>query len=67
MIEQEKKGSPWPWFLVPLASVSLFFVLRECRQTLPAAEQAPAAEVIVPATPTEPAPETAPASNPAPQ
>ncbi len=59
MIEQEKKGSPWPWFLVPLASVSLFFVLRECRQTLPAAEQAPAPQVA--------APETAPAPEPAPQ
>jgi hypothetical protein len=75
MIEQEKKGSPWPWILVPLASVSLFFVLRECRQTLPAAEQAPAAEVTIPATPTGPAPdeprpsdpETAPASSPVPQ
>ena len=71
MIEQEKKGSPWPWFLVPLAAVSLFFVLRECRQSLPAAEQAPAPDAAVPApAPSEPAasdPETAPVASPAPQ
>jgi hypothetical protein len=72
MSELEKKGSPWPWFLVPIAAVSLFFVLRECRRTLPAAEQAPAHEAAAPAA--EPAPaepktgeaETAPDSTPAP-
>lgn len=80
MSEQEKKGSPWPWFLVPIAAVSLFFVLRECRSSLPAAEQAPAAEAAVPATPAVPSPadpappeaaaagsESAPAAAPAPQ
>ena len=41
MSEPEKKGSPWPWILVPVAAVSLFFVLRECRQSLPPAETAP--------------------------
>ena len=38
MSEPEKKGSPWPWFLVPVAAISLFFVLRECRQSLPPAD-----------------------------
>ena len=38
MIEAEKKGSPWPWILVPVAAVTLFFVLRECRQSLPPAD-----------------------------
>ena len=38
MSEVEKKGSPWPWILVPVAAVSLFFVLRECRQSLPPAD-----------------------------
>jgi hypothetical protein len=54
MIEPEKKGSPWPWFLVPIAAVSLFFVLRECRQSLPAYEQAPAS---APEQPKPPAPQ----------
>jgi hypothetical protein len=80
MSEHEKKGSPWPWFLVPIAAVSLFFVLRECRQQLPAAEQAPSPEAAVPATPAVPSPadpsppepapagsEAAPAAAPAPQ
>ena len=73
MSEAEKKGSPWPWFLVPIAAVSLFFVLRECRQNLPPANIAP--EGAVPASPDIPAPadpqpaepEAAPASAPAPQ
>jgi hypothetical protein len=51
MSEPEKKGSPWPWILVPVCAVSMFFVLRECRQKLP-----PAPEVTVPATPDTPAP-----------
>lgn len=57
MSEPEKKGSPWPWILVPVAAVSMFFVLRECRQNLPpAADHSPAAAVTVPATPESPAP-----------
>ena len=74
MSEPEKKGSPWPWILVPIAAFSLFFVLRQCRQSLPAAEHAPAAPVTVPATqdapaadPKPPGPEAAPAPEPAPQ
>jgi len=60
MSEPEKKGSPWPWILVPVGAVSLFFVLRECRQVLPAPEKAPSA--TVPAAPETPAPaDTAPA------
>jgi hypothetical protein len=78
MSEPEKKGSPWPWILVPVAAFSLFFVLRECRQNLPPAEHAPAAAVTVPAATDAPASdpqpaadsaaaETAPAPAPAPQ
>ncbi len=37
MSETEKKGSPWPWILVPIAAFALFFVLRECQQRLPPA------------------------------
>ena len=59
MSEADKKGSPWPWFLVPIAAVSLFFVLRECRQNLPPAESAAESAAAEP--------ETAPASTPAPQ
>jgi hypothetical protein len=40
MIEPEKKGSKWPWILVPIAAFSLFFVLRQCTHELPPAEQA---------------------------
>jgi hypothetical protein len=56
MSETEKRGSPWPWILVPIAAVGLFFVLRECRQNLPPAEHAPAPAVTVPAAPDNPAP-----------
>ena len=74
MSETEKKGSPWPWILVPIAAVSLFFVLRECRQNLPPADHA-APAATVPATPHKPAPAgpkpadagTPPAATPAPQ
>ena len=48
MIEPEKKGSKWPWILVPIAAFSLFFGLRECQQRLPPADHA---------TPAEPAPQ----------
>jgi hypothetical protein len=48
MTEPEKKGSKWPWILVPIAAFSLFFVLRECQHRLPAADHA---------TPAEPAPQ----------
>jgi len=65
MSEAEKKGSPWPWFLVPIAAVSLFFVLRECRSHLPPASHATApADAAAPA-PAEPAPaDAAPATAP---
>jgi hypothetical protein len=65
MSEPEKKGSAWPWILVPVAAICLFFVLRECRQNLPPAPDhtvAPAA----PAPDARPA-DMAPASEPAPQ
>jgi hypothetical protein len=73
MSEPEKKGSPWPWILVPVAAVSMFFVLRECRQKLPPApDHVPAPPATVPATPASPAPgiaepEAAPAPAPVPQ
>ncbi len=74
MSEPEKKGSPWPWILVPIAAFSLFFVLRECRQSLPPAEHAPAPAVTVPSSPDTPAtdpkpadPQVAPVPAPAPQ
>jgi hypothetical protein len=74
MSEPEKKGSPWPWILVPIAAISLFFVLRECRQNLPPAPDH-AASATVPATTDAPAPadpsaaaaEATPAPEPAPQ
>jgi hypothetical protein len=56
MSETEKRGSPWPWILVPIAAVGLFFVLRECRQNLPPAEHASA-----PAAAARPAPDDNPA------
>jgi len=49
--ENTKKGSKWPWILVPLGAVCLFFLLRYCQNRLPPAEPRPAAEV----TPAEPA------------
>jgi hypothetical protein len=61
MSEPEKKGSPWPWILVPVAAFSLFFGLRQCRQSIPPANHAPSPAVTVPATPESPAPEAAPA------
>ena len=66
MSEPEKKGSPWPWIVVPVAAFSLFFVLRSCRQSLPPGEHAPAAEVSAPAPAEVPATEPAPASDAAP-
>jgi hypothetical protein len=72
MSESEKKGSAWPWIAVPIAAVSLFFVLRECQHRLPPAGQAPA--VAAPPAPETPAsdpppadPDAAPAPAPAPQ
>jgi len=64
MSEPEKKGSPWPWILVPIAAVGMFFVLRECRQHLPPAPD------HAPATAADPKPaeaEATPAPAPAPQ
>ena len=62
MSEPEKKGSPWPWILVPVAAVSLFFVLRECRQNLPPAPDHVPAEAQPAAEQAAPAPEPAPAT-----
>ena len=75
MSEPEKRGSPWPWILVPIAAVSLFFVLRECRQSLPPSESAPEHAAADPSSPDMPAAavpqpaesETAPPSSLAPQ
>ena len=73
MSEPEKKGSPWPWILVPIAAFSLFFVLRQCRETLPPAEHAPAPAITLQSNPETPATDpkadsvTTPAPAPAPQ
>jgi hypothetical protein len=67
MSEPEKKGSPWPWILVPVAAIGLFFVLRECRQNLPPAPDHSAAATVPPADPQAAEPEAAPAAEPAPQ
>ena len=56
MSEPEKKGSAWPWILVPVAAVSLFFSLRACQHRLPADGTAVGPPVTVPAAPGMPAP-----------
>jgi hypothetical protein len=61
MSESEKKGSAWPWIAVPVAAVSLFFVLRECQHRLPPAEHAPGSQVTVPPAPDAPASDPKPA------
>jgi hypothetical protein len=61
MSEPEKKGSPWPWILVPVAAFILFFALRQCRQSIPPANHAPAPAVSVPSAPDQPAPDPTPA------
>jgi hypothetical protein len=61
MSESEKKGSAWPWIAVPIAAISLFFVLRECQHRLPPADHSPAAPVTVPTAPDSPAAEPKPA------
>jgi hypothetical protein len=48
MNEPEKKGSMWPWILVPIAAFGIFFGLRECQHRLAPVEQA---------TPADPAPQ----------
>jgi hypothetical protein len=53
MSEAEKKGSKWPWILVPVGAVGLFFILRECQQRLPAAEPRAQAQAA-PASPALP-------------
>lgn len=73
MSELEKKGSAWPWIVVPLAAVVVFFLLRECQHRLPPASHSPAPAATVPAKPDAPAPEApqpesaTPAPQPAPQ
>jgi hypothetical protein len=53
MSEPQKKGSIWPWIIVPLGAFSVFFLLRECQHRLPPTEHAsPAVETTAP----EPAP-----------
>ena len=50
--DKSKKGSRWPWILVPAGAISLFFVLRYCQQHIPPAEQLqPAAPPSEPASP----------------
>jgi hypothetical protein len=54
MSEPEKKGSIWPWIVVPLGAFSVFFLLRECQHRLPPTGQ-------VTPEPAMTAPEAAPA------
>ena len=49
MSEAEKKSSTWPWILVPVGAISLFFILRYCQQHVPPAEQAHPASEATPA------------------
>jgi hypothetical protein len=44
MSEPEKKGSVWPWILVPIAAFAVFFGLRECQHRLAPTEHAAPAE-----------------------
>ena len=74
MSEPEKKGSPWPWILVPIGAVGVFFLLRQCRQNLPPAPDlsSPATTTAAPEAPApadaKPAgPDETPAPAPAPQ
>ena len=53
MSEADKKGSKWPWILVPVGAVSLFFILRYCQQHVSSAELAHPAEAT-PAAPASP-------------
>jgi hypothetical protein len=50
---ESRKGSKWPWILVPLGAVVLFFVLRYCQQHMPPTE-VPAADSATPAEPASP-------------
>ena len=53
MSEADKKGSKWPWILVPVGAISLFFILRYCQQHVPPANLAHPAEAT-PAAPASP-------------
>ena len=60
MSEPEKKGSIWPWIIVPLGAFSVFFLLRECQHRLPPTGQAAPAAATAPASAAA-APESIPA------
>ena len=51
--DKSKKGSKWPWILVPIGAISLFFVLRYCQQHVPPAEH-PGETEATPAAPASP-------------
>lgn len=55
MSESEKKGSPWPWIVVPLASLGTFLLLRECQHRLPPEAQSHSPTVTAPADAAAPA------------
>lgn len=44
---QERRPAVWPWLLVPLVALAMFFALHRLRDTLP--EAAPPAAPAVPA------------------
>ena len=51
MSEAEKKSSKWPWILVPVGAIGLFFILRYCQQHVPPAPQPAPADSAAPAQP----------------
>lgn len=55
MSEADKKSSKWPWILVPIGAISLFFILRYCQQHVPPPEEAHPADATAPAEPAPPA------------
>jgi hypothetical protein len=63
----ERKGPRYPWLLVPVVALLLFFVLRSCSQQPAEAIPASQGQVVAPIPP-EPAPvpePVAPAADPA--
>ena len=54
MSEAEKKSSRWPWILVPVGAISLFFILRYCQQHVPPAGAAQPSDQATPAEPASP-------------
>ena len=39
--DRERKSAAWPWIVVPIITLGVFFALRNCRKIAPAAASAP--------------------------